>query len=59
MTVHTATDEAILALTANGIDELKDMLRDARRTSLTSAEFLKDVVSDPEIIDRVHTNAPR
>ncbi len=59
ITVHTDTDEAILALTANGIDELKDMLRDARRTSLTWTEFLEAFVADPEIIERVKAKPMR
>lgn len=59
LTVHTDTDEAILALTANGIDELKDMLRDARRTNRTWAEFLEAFVADPKIIERVKANALR
>lgn len=57
--VHTDTDEAIPALTADGIDELIDMLRSARRSSRTWAEFLEDFVSDPEIVDRVKAKAPR
>ena len=59
ITVHTDTDEAILALTADGIDELKDMLRSARRSSRTWAEFLEDFVTDPEIITKVKAKAPR
>ena len=59
ITVHTDTDEAILALTADGIDELKDMLESARRSDRTWAEFLDDFVSDPEIIARVKAARPR
>ena len=58
VTVHTDTDEAILALTADGIDELKDMLESARRSDRTWTEFLDDFVSDPEIIARVKATRP-
>ncbi|KPL51883.1 hypothetical protein ABB55_06285 [Prosthecomicrobium hirschii] len=59
ITVHTDTDEAILALTTDGIDEIKDMLESARRSDRTWTEFLNDFVSDPEIAARVKTKQLR
>ena len=59
VTVHTGPDKTILALTADGIDELKDMLTSARQTRRARAEFLDASVSDPQIIARVTGKAPR
>ena len=57
ITVHTNTDtdEAILALTADGVDELKDVLESTRRSDRTWTEVLDDFVSDPQIAARVKT----
>ena len=57
--VHTGTDEAITALTDDGIEELRDMLRDARRSPQHWSDFLKDFVDDPDILARVKKNGPR
>lgn len=59
ISVCTGTDEAITALTDDGIDELKDMLADARRSPESWHDFLEDFVSDPEIIARVKDQSPR
>jgi hypothetical protein len=50
VSVHTGADEGITALTDDGIDELRDMLADARRSTQHWHDFLKDFVSDPDII---------
>ncbi len=42
ITVHTGTDEAITTLTDDGIDELTDMLSEARLTTETWHRFLDD-----------------
>jgi hypothetical protein len=53
ISVHTGMDEAITALTGDGISELRDMLADARRSQQHWHDFLEDFVADPDIIDRV------
>ena len=55
VSVHTGADEGITALT----DELRDMLADARRSTQHWHDFLKDFVSDPDIIARVKEKGPR
>ncbi len=53
-------DEArITALTGDGIDELRDMLANARRSPKDWHNFLEDFVSDPRIIARVKEKDPR
>jgi hypothetical protein len=59
ISVHTGNEEAITALTDDGIDELKDMLADARRSPDTWRDFLEDVVADPDIIARVKQRSSR
>ena len=58
VSVHTGADEGITALTDDGIDELRDMLADARRSTQHWHDFLKDLVSDPDIIARVKEKGP-
>ncbi|KMS55986.1 hypothetical protein V474_07610 [Novosphingobium barchaimii LL02] len=53
ITVYTGPDETITALTDDGVDELSDMLREARRTTQTWHGFLDDdFVDDPELATR-------
>lgn len=59
VSVYTGADEAITALTDHGIEELRDMLIDARRSPQDWRRFLEDFVSDPDIIARVKAKAPR
>jgi len=59
VSVYTGTDEAITALTGDGIDELRDMLADARRSRKDWHNFLEDFVSAPDIIARVKEKYPR
>jgi len=59
ISIHTGSEEGITALTDDGIDELKDMLHDARRSPDTWRAFLEDFVADPDIIARVKKNGPR
>jgi hypothetical protein len=59
ISVRTGTDESATVLTAHGIEELRDMLRDARRSPQQWSDFLKDFVDDPDIIARVKENGPR
>ena len=59
ISVYTGPDQTITALTDDGIEELSDMLRDARRSPQHWSDFLKDFDDDPDIIARVKENGPR
>lgn len=59
VSVHTGTDQAITALTGDGIDELRTMLSDARRSPHDWRNFLEGFVADPESSARVNKNEPR
>jgi uncharacterized protein YunC (DUF1805 family) len=53
VSVQTGTDEAITALTDDGIREIKDMLTAARRSTKDWHGFLRCFVADSDIIARV------
>ena len=57
--VCTGTDESFNSLTEDGIDELRDMLKDARRSDDAWNDFLEDFVEDPDVIARVKCQGPR
>jgi len=59
ISVVTGDDEAITALTDDGIDELNQMLSTARRSPETWNEFLDSFVDDEELIARVKAKSPR
>lgn len=59
ISVHTGPDEAITALTDDGIEELTEMLTEARRSPEEWTSFLNAFVSDQDIIARVKENGPR
>lgn len=59
ISVYIDSDETITALTDDGIDELKDMLRDARITTETWHAFLDDFVDDAELVARIKAQLPR
>jgi len=59
VSVYTGTDEAITAVTDHGIEELREMILDARRSPREWDNFLQDFVSDPDIITRVKDKGPR
>ena len=59
ISVYTGPDDTITALTDDGIDELKDMLRDARLTPETWHAFLDDFVDDAELVARIKAHSPR
>ncbi|WNO53780.1 hypothetical protein [Stakelama saccharophila] len=59
ISVYTGPDEAITALTDDGVEELSDMLREARRTTETWHDFLDDFVDDPELAARFKAQTPR
>ncbi|MFZ4072339.1 MAG: hypothetical protein ACOYJ6_19885, partial [Caulobacterales bacterium] len=53
ITVHTGPDETITALTQDGVEELRDMLANARRSPRDWESFLESFLSDPELIERL------
>ncbi|CCW17095.1 Mobile element protein [Sphingobium indicum BiD32] len=59
ISVYVGPDESITALTDHGVDELTDMLSQARLTTKTWHQFLDDFVDDPELAARFKTQASR
>jgi len=59
VTVQTGPETYVTALTDDGIEELRDMLRAARRTSETWQNFLEDFVDDPAITGRIKSKLMR
>lgn len=59
ISVYIGPDESITALTDNGVDELTDMLNEARLTTATWHQFLDDFVDDPELAARFKNQASR
>lgn len=59
ISVYTGQDDTVTALTDDGIDELKDMLRDARITTETWHAFLDDFGDDQKINTRIKALSPR
>lgn len=59
ITVYTGQDDTITALTDDGIDELKDMLRDARITTETWHAFLDDSVDDADLVAHIKAKSSR
>ena len=58
VSVYAGADETVIALTDDGIAELKDMIGDARITTKTWHEFLEDFVDDAELVDRIKAKSP-
>ncbi len=52
-------DDTVTALTDDGIDELKDMLRSARITTENWHAFLDDFVDDAELVARIKAQSSR
>lgn len=59
VTVVTGEDQTTSALTDDGIDELRQMLADARKSAAKWQEFLECFVDDQEVVERVKTYSPR
>lgn len=51
--VYTGPDEAITSLTRDGIEELEQMLTNARRTADEWNDFLEAFIDDGELIARI------
>lgn len=56
---YDGADEAITALTDDGVEELRQMLTHARRSSEEWNDFLDDFVSDPDIVARIKAKSTR
>jgi len=54
ISVHKGQDKAITALT-DGVEELRRMLSDARRSTQAWLAFLDDFVSDPDVASRLRS----
>jgi len=59
ISVVNGDDETITALTDDGIDELRQMLADARRSPEAWNDFLDCFVDDEELTARVKAKSPR
>jgi hypothetical protein len=59
ISVYTGPNDAIAALTDHGVEELTDMLRDARLTTQSWRDFLDAFVDDPELAVRFKDRTPR
>ncbi len=59
VSVYVGADETVTALTDDGIEELRDMIRDARITTKTWHEFLDDFVNNGELVARIKAQPPR
>ncbi len=59
ISVYTGPDDTITALTDDGIDEIKDMLREARTTTENWHAFLDDFVDDEDLVTRIKARSPR
>lgn len=59
ISVCTGSEESITTLTDRGVEELKDMLTDARRSTKVWNRFLEDFVEDQDVIARVKSREPR
>jgi hypothetical protein len=59
ISIYTGQEESITALTDDGIEELGDMIREARLTTQNWHDFLDDFVNDPELVARIKAKSPR
>jgi hypothetical protein len=57
--VYVSLDEAISALTDDGINELKDMIQSARINTKTWHTFLDDFVDDADLANKIKAQEPR
>jgi hypothetical protein len=59
ISVYTGPEETITAVTDDGIEELTDMLRDARITTDSWHQFLDAFVHDTDLVARIKAQSPR
>ena len=57
--VCTGTEASFHTLTKDGIDELRDMLKDAHSSEEAWNVFLEAFVDDPDVIERAKCQDPR
>lgn len=59
ISVFTGDDESATALTYDGIEELEQMLKDARHSPQEWNEFFESFVDDKEFVDRIKAKSTR
>jgi len=59
ISIYTGQEESITALTDDGIEELGDMIREARLTTQKWHDFLDDFVDNSELVARIKEKSPR
>ncbi len=59
ISVYTGDDATVTALTDDGMDELEQMLKDARRSPQEWNDFLHGFVDDKELVARIKAKSPR
>ena len=59
ITVCAGPDNFLTALTDDGIDEVRNLIADARRSPEQWESFLQCFVDDPDIIQSVKAHKPR
>ncbi len=59
ISVYTGDDESVTALTDDGMDELEQMLKDARRSPQEWKDFLESFVDDEELVARIKAKSTR
>jgi len=57
--VYTGDDVSVTALTDDGMDELEQMLKDARRSPQEWNDFLDSFVDDELLIARIKAKSSR
>ncbi|KAB1082954.1 hypothetical protein F4V91_25100 [Neorhizobium galegae] len=57
--VYTGDDESVTALTDDGMDELEQMLKDARRSPQEWNDFLDSFVDDQLLVARIRAKSTR
>ncbi|WP_320196954.1 hypothetical protein RMR10_015595 [Agrobacterium rosae] len=59
ISVYNGDDESVTALTDDGMDELEQMLKDARRSPQEWNDFLDSFVDDEELVARIKAKPTR
>ncbi|WP_417267622.1 hypothetical protein [Celeribacter baekdonensis] len=59
VSVCISPEEAVTALTDDGIEEIAEMICSARISAKTWHEFLDDFVDDADLVARLKTKSPR
>ncbi|GMM59782.1 hypothetical protein [Novosphingobium pituita] len=59
ITVSAGPDDHRIAITDNGISELRDLIADLRRSPHEWDDFLHSVIDDPQALESVKAHIPR